>query len=148
MPQRFSFVILLAFLATATVASAASAAEIGRIKATRGDAHIQRDGQRVPAVLDTAVRATDTVVTGADGSVGITFTDNSRVSAGPNSVLVLSRYSFDPVTHAGSFDATLTRGTLAVVSGRMAKQSPEAMRVRTPTMVLGVRGTEFLVYAE
>lgn len=143
MPQRFALLILIALLSTT-----ASAADIGRIKAVRGDAHIQRDGQRVPAVLDAAVRATDTVVTGADGAVGVTFVDNSRVSAGPNSVLVLNRYSFDQGTQAGVFDATLTRGTLAVVSGRLAKQSPEAMRVRTSTMVLGVRGTEFLVYAE
>jgi len=146
MPQRLTFLFFIAFLVT--VGSAASAADIGRIKSTRGDAHIQRDGQRVPAALDTAVRATDSVVTGADGAVGITFIDNSRVSAGPNSVLVLNRYSFDQSTHAGTFDATLTRGTLAVVSGRMAKQAPEAMKVRTPTLVLGVRGTEFLVFAE
>lgn len=146
MPQRLTFLVFIAFLVTSV--TGASAADIGRIKSTRGDAHIQRDGQRVSAALDTPVRATDTVVTGTDGAVGITFLDNSRVSAGPNSVLVLNRYSFDQVTHAGAFDATLKRGTLAVVSGRMAKQSPEAMRVRTPTMVLGVRGTEFLVYAE
>ncbi len=145
MSQPFTLLIFIALLVTAT---SSPAADIGRIKSARGDAHIQREGQRVPAVLDTAVRATDTVVTGADGAVGITFIDNSRVSAGPNSVLVLNRYSFDPSTHAGTFDATLSRGTLAVVSGRMAKQSPEAMKVRTPTMVLGVRGTEFLVYAE
>jgi hypothetical protein len=32
-----------------------------------------------------------------------------------------------------------------VVSGKMVKQSPEAMRVRTPASIMGVRGTEFLV---
>jgi len=31
------------------------------------------------------------------------------------------------------------------VSGKMVKQSPEAMTVRTPSAVLGVRGTEFVV---
>lgn len=145
MLRRFA---LLMFIPLLVAAMPSSATDIGRIKSARGDAHIQREGERVPAVVDTAVRATDTVVTGADGAVGITFVDNSRVSAGPNSVLVLNRYSFDQGTHAGTFDATLARGTLAVVSGRMAKQSPESMKVRTPTMVLGVRGTEFLVYAE
>ncbi len=94
------------------------------------------------------MRAGDTVVTGASGSVGITFIDNSRISAGPGSTLVINRYAFDQTTHAGTFDTTLRRGTLAVASGRLAKQSPEAVTVRTPTMVLGVRGTEFLVHAE
>jgi hypothetical protein len=32
-----------------------------------------------------------------------------------------------------------------VISGKMVKQSPEAMRVRTPTSIMGVRGTEFVV---
>jgi len=85
------------------------------------------------------------VRTGTDGSVGITMTDNSLLSAGPNSVLSLDRYEFDSTTNAGRFDASLQRGTLAVVSGRLAKQSAEAMTVRTPTAILGVRGTEFVV---
>jgi hypothetical protein len=85
------------------------------------------------------------VKTGSDGSVGITMTDNSLLSAGPNSVLALDRYEFDEVTSEGHFDASLGKGTLAVVSGRLAKQSRDAMKIRTPAAVLGVRGTELLV---
>jgi hypothetical protein len=77
--------------------------------------------------------------------VGVTFTDNSLLSAGPGSVLVIERYAFDSTTHAGQFDASLQKGTLAVVSGKMVKQSPDAMRVKTPSSVMGVRGTEFVV---
>jgi len=82
---------------------------------------------------------------GPDGSVGITFLDNSLLSAGPNSVLAVDRFAFDSTTHQGSFESSLRTGTLAVVSGKLAKQSPEAMKVKTPAAVLGVRGTEFLV---
>jgi hypothetical protein len=32
-----------------------------------------------------------------------------------------------------------------VISGKMVKQSPEAMKIRTPASILGVRGTEFVV---
>jgi hypothetical protein len=95
--------------------------------------------------VGTPVRESDTLVTGADGTVGITFSDNSLLSAGPNSVLAIDRYAFDTTTHAGRFDASLKKGTLAVISGKMVKQSPEAMRVRTPTSIMGVRGTEFVV---
>jgi len=52
---------------------------------------------------------------------------------------------FDSTTHAGQFDTSLKRGSLAVVSGKIVKQSPEAMRVRTPSSIMGVRGTEFVV---
>ena len=73
------------------------------------------------------------------------MTDDSLLSAGPNSVLSLDHYAFDPTTQQGRFDTTLNRGTLNVISGRIAKQSPDSMTVRTPHAVLGVRGTHFVV---
>jgi hypothetical protein len=85
------------------------------------------------------------VTTGTDGSVGITLLDNSLLSAGPNSALSIDKFAFDSTTHQGGFEASLRKGTLAVVSGKIAKQSPDAMKVKTPAAVLGVRGTEFLV---
>ena len=126
----------------------AAAADVARIKSSSGPVHVEREGARLPAGVGTGLQASDTVVTGENGAVGITFTDNSRMAAGPNSTLVINRYAFDQTTHAGVLDASLKRGTLAAVSGRLAKHSPQAVTVRTPTMVLGVRGTEFLVYAE
>jgi hypothetical protein len=60
-------------------------------------------------------------------------------------VLVLDRYEFDSTTNQGFFDASLRRGTLAVVSGRLAKQSRDAVTVRTPTAIMGVRGTELVI---
>jgi hypothetical protein len=131
--------ILLAF------ATLASANDVGQIKVVSGTVHVEREGKRLPVLPGAAVRQSDVVITGADGSVGITFIDNSLLSAGPDSVLAIDHYTFDSTTHAGKFDASLRRGSLAVVSGRMVKQSPDAMRVRTPASIMGVRGTEFLV---
>ena len=126
-------------------AGAASAADIGLIKVANGSVEIQRGASKLPAKVGTSVQTSDVVVTGADGSAGITFTDNSLVSVGPNTVFAIEKYSFDSTTHAGQFDASLKKGTLAVISGKMVKQSPEAMRVRTPSSIMGVRGTEFVV---
>src|SRR5207302_11426277 len=90
-------------------------------------------------------REVGVVVTGADGSVGITFSDNTLLSVGPDSRVAIDRFSFDTTTHKGAFETSLQRGTLSGVSGKIAKQSPDAMKVRTPAAMLGVRGTEFLV---
>ena len=124
---------------------AALAADIGQIKVAKGIVTIERGGQSLPGEAGARVQGADTVRTGGDGSVGITMTDNSLLSAGPNSLLVLDRYEFDSTTNQGRFDASLRRGTLAVVSGRLARQSPDAMTLRTPSAILGVRGTEFAV---
>lgn len=128
-------------------AAFAQAADIGQVKVVKGAVTIERSGQSLAAAPGTRLQASDVLRTGSDGSVGITMTDNSLLSAGPNSVLALDRYEFDSTTNAGHFDASLHRGTLAVVSGRLAKQSPDAMAVHTPLAVLGVRGTEFVVSA-
>lgn len=131
----------------AALAPPAGAADVGQIKVATGAVHIERGGQRLAAFVGAAVQASDTLHTGADGAVGVTFTDTSLVSAGPDSVLVIERYAFDPTTHAGAFEAQLRKGTLAVISGKIARQSPQAMKLRTPAAILGVRGTEFLVSA-
>lgn len=127
------------------LAFASAFAEIGQIKIAKGQVSIDRKGQALPGQVGMLLEASDVLKTGADGSVGVTMRDNSLLSAGPNSILALERFEFDPTTSQGRFDSHLRRGTLAVVSGRIAKQSPEAMTVRTPSAVLGVRGTEFVV---
>jgi hypothetical protein len=138
--------ISIAALAVA-FATPAGAADIGQITVAKGNVSIERAGQIVPAAAGVRLQAGDVLKTGADGSVGLTMSDNSLLSAGPNSILALNRYEYDSTTSQGQFDATLQKGSLAVISGRIAKQSPEAMTVRTPSSILGVRGTEFVVSA-
>lgn len=142
-----TLLILAAVLAVAFGPAPARAAgeDIGQVKVARGTVRIMRDERELPATPGTRVRTGDVVVTGPDGSAGIAFADNSLLSIGPGSRLTLDRFVFDPTTHAGAFESTLGQGTLAAVSGSIAKRTPDAMRVRTPAATLGVRGTEFAV---
>ena len=125
--------------------SSVAADDAGQIKVVNGSVTIERDGSKLTAVPGARVQQSDTLRTGANSSVGITLTDNTLLSAGPESVLVLERYAFNSTTHQGQLDAGLRRGTLSMVSGKLAKQSPDAVRVITPSTVLGARGTEFHV---
>lgn len=141
-------IVAAAVAAALTAAMPARANDVGQVKTSKGTVHVEREGKRLPAAVGMPIRQADTLVTGADGAVGVTFIDNSLLSTGPNSVLVVDRYDFNTTTHAGHFDASLKKGTLAVVSGKMVKQSPDAMKVRTPAAIMGVRGTEFVVQVE
>lgn len=138
---------LTGILALVCVGSAAAAQPAGIVKIANGSVAIERSGERHPAAAGARVEVGDRVVTGADGSVGITLRDNTLLSAGPQSVLVVEKFVFNSTTHAGELDASLRRGTLAVISGKIARQSPEAVRFRTPNAILGVRGTAFVVDA-
>jgi hypothetical protein len=138
---------LAAVIVTSALVTPSSAADIGQIKVSNGQVSVERNGQPLPGSVGTRLEVADVLKTGADGSVGVTMTDNSLLSAGPNSILSLDRYEFDQTTYQGRFDAQLKKGSLSVISGRIAKQSPEAMTVRTPSAILGIRGTEFVVTA-
>jgi hypothetical protein len=124
------------------------AEDIGLVKVARGSVHIERAGEKVPATVGMAIRPADVLVTGADGAAGVTFTDNGLVSVGPGSVFAIDKYRFDSTTHVGEFEGNLRQGRLAAVSGKMVKQSPESMKIRTPSAIMGVRGTEFLVQVD
>ena len=130
---------------TLGIAAPAGAADIGQIKTAKGQVSIERDGRSLPGTVGARLQPADVLKTGADGSVGITMSDDTLLSAGPNSILSLDKYAFDSTTSQGQLETTLQKGSLAVISGRIAKQSPDAMKVRTPASVLGVRGTEFVV---
>lgn len=120
-------------------------APAGVIKVARGSVFLERSQQRHPATVGALVLVGDVVVTGPDSAVGITLRDNTLLSIGPDSNLSLKSYAFDASTHEGSIDATISRGTLSFVSGKISKRSPEAVRIHTPISVIGVRGTEFLI---
>ena len=130
------------------VSGSVMAADVGLVKVSKGEVRIQRGDARLAAAVGSAVQPSDVIVTGADGSAGITFSDNSLVSVGPNSVFAIDKYSFDTTTHVGEFEGNLKQGRLAAISGKMVKQSPESMKIRTPSAIMGVRGTEFVVQVD
>lgn len=131
----------IALIAMATPA----VAEIGRIKRVTAPAWVERGGKRIVPAVGQTIEQGDVLATGANGRLSVTFIDNSRFSAGPKSRIALSEFRFDETTHKGAFVTRVDRGSLAIVSGQIAKEDKQAMRVRTPTSLLGVRGTRFLV---
>ncbi len=130
------------------ISQAALAGEpIGQVKTQSGNVTVQRAGASKPLTIGDRVFESDTIIT-TSGAVGITFVDNSMMSLGPNSRLSLDQFKFDATTHNGVFNSSLQTGTLSVKSGQIVRQTPEAMRIRTPAALLGVRGTEFVVRAD
>jgi hypothetical protein len=131
---------VVAFLTTSPVA-----AEIARIKQSSGIALVERNAQRLKAAPGLQLQAGDRLVTGKNGRMSLTFIDNTRFALGPNSRVSVSQFQYDRTRQKGSFVTSVDRGSLAIVSGRIAKSDRDAMKVRTPNSLLGVRGTKFIV---
>jgi hypothetical protein len=143
-----SQIVPAAIFAALAFSTVSSAAEIGQIKNTTGQVFLLRNNQQQPAKPGDTVEQADIIITGANGSFGMTLIDSTRLSAGPNSRIELKQFRFNPTTQEGESLTELHRGTLAIVSGQIAKRSPDAMKVQTPTTILGVRGTRFAVKVE
>ncbi len=117
----------------------------GMVKVAKGQVTIERDGKIQAAAVGSPVEVADRIRTGPDGSVGVTLLDDTLLSAGPNSLFVIEKFAFDNKTQDGRMSVQVRKGTLSVASGRIAKQTPESVDFHTPTSVLGVRGTEFVI---
>jgi hypothetical protein len=113
----------------------------GRIKIASGSAFIVRAGAVVPAQAGQLVFEADSVRTGADGRLGITLRDDTRISLGPGSEVRVDRFVYAPAEGGMGLVLKVVRGVMAYVSGRIAKLSPDSIRLETPAAVVGVRGT-------
>ena len=76
-----------------------------------------------------------------DGRVGITLNDDTRVSLGPGSEVRLDQFVYAPADGRVGLVLNIVRGLVAYVSGRIAKLSPDAVKLGTPNAIVGVRGT-------
>jgi hypothetical protein len=139
---RFSAVALV-FAAAPVFAQAPRPA--GLIKIASGSAFVVRAGAQLPAEAGQAIFEADTVKTGADGRLGITLKDDTRVSLGPSSEVRVNRFVFAPAEGNLGLVLGVVRGVMAYVSGRIAKLAPDSIRLETPAAVMGVRGTTLAV---
>ena len=117
----------------------------GAVKTVLGEVTVVQGNSRSLAVPGHPVRPGDRIVTGTKSSASLILRDGSVLSIGPDSSIELSQFKFDSTTHDGNMLITLTHGTLRVVTGLIAKLQPEQVKVTTPTTVIGVRGTDFIV---
>jgi hypothetical protein len=143
--EAASLVFIVTILAVSGSAAKADNVQVAQIKTVSGQAEIVRNGARSAARVGDPLYEKDTIETGADGAIGITFIDNTVMAGGPNSQIVLEDYKFNSSNFKGSMLTDMNRGTISMVSGDIARSTPGAMKVKTPTAILGVRGTRFVI---
>ena len=81
----------------------------------------------------------DVVQTGADGAVGVTFTDGTAFNLRSNARMVLNEFVYDPNGKSNSTLFSLSKGTFTFVAGKVAKTGN--MKIDTPVATMGIRGT-------
>ena len=139
--------ILLAAVSLPAQARADADGTIGVVRNSAGSATVTRGGNVLPATTGTRLHAGDTLCTGPDGSLGVILRDDSSLSLGPSSILVLRDFLFSPSEGKLGLLVRLSKGTMAYLTGLIGKLAPEKARFETPTATIGIRGTRFAVVA-
>lgn len=118
---------------------------LGTFKTVQGQVTLAQGDTRRAAVVGGALLPQERLSTGADGIAAVTLRDGTVLTLGPDSSLDLAEFDFNSTTQEGSMWVKLARGSLRVITGLIAKLQPEKVKVTTPTAVIGVRGTDFIV---
>ena len=145
MTNRLGLLAAGLILLMAPPAAFAQGAQIAKVERISGEVTVARGSEHAAARTGDPLYEGDVVTTGAAGSIVIAFNDATSFTSGPNSELTLRQFQFNPQDSTGSLLAEVKHGTLSVVSGKLVKGSPGGMKIKTPTAVLNVRGTTFLV---
>jgi len=122
---------------------------IGKVVTATGSVTIERanaavvqvnvPGQAGQAKVGDLVYQGDVVQTGADGRLGINFTDGTSFNLSSNARMALSEFVYEPNGTSNSTLFNLTKGTFTFVAGNNAKTGD--MKVDTPVATMGIRGT-------
>jgi hypothetical protein len=145
--KRVTAVLIMLCLSHPNCAPA-SEAVVGSVKTLKGKASVVRNRSAVAVKIGSKIFAEDALKTGSDGSMAMVFKDDTLLSIGPNSEVVINEFLFSPGEGKLSIITRLLRGTSAYLSGMIGKLSPESVRFETPVANIGIRGTKFAVSVE
>jgi hypothetical protein len=122
---------------------------IGKVVVVTGSVTIERagavvvqaavPGQAGQTKVGDLVYQGDVVQTGADGKVGINFTDGTSFNLSSNARMALNEFVYDPNGKSNATLFNLSKGTFTFVAGNVAKTGD--MKIDTPVATMGIRGT-------
>ena len=142
--MKMSIICLIMSLLVPCLAKA-DTSSIGTIKTIKGEVTVVRNAAPTPVHIGDLLYPEDILQTGTNSSTGIIFEDNTLLSLGPDTEIIISDYVFVPEKGLFSMIIQMAKGTASYISGIIGKQSPEAVAFITPDATISIRGTQFLV---
>lgn len=132
-------------IAQAGNASSDASTVIGEVTSLSGEVNVRHaDGTADTLVEGASVFAGDIIMTEGDGNFAITFADDTQFTMGPNGRAVLDDLVYNPSGGSGnSMGISLLQGAFSLVSGKIAKEDPESVSIKTPVGTIGIRGTSW-----
>jgi hypothetical protein len=126
------------------VAQPGQAYEIGQVGTLQGGASVTRGNAAAVALkIKDAIFKNDTLLTGANSTLGITFDDQTTFSLSANTRIVINEFVYEENGQSNAASIAVGVGTAAFVASLVAKTG--MMKITTPVATLGIRGTTGVV---
>ena len=139
-------VLLFTVIVSANAFGASPSERIGKIVTKTTPVHVIRKGKKLTVgTLGMVIRQGDEAVTGSTGKARILLEGGNMIYLGPSSNLKLTKQ-----TSQSGF-AKVRRYILSLLGklrARIRKTENVSVQVHTPTAVIGVKGTDFVVQFE
>ena len=119
------------------VAATAHAEAIGKAASVVPSADFTRGTVVRTLTIDEALEQDDRIRTTQSGLIQVRFLDDTLLTIGPNSEILLDKFVFEGST-AKSLSIEVVRGAMRFVSGT---SNHSAYEIKTPVATIGVRGT-------
>tara|TARA_R100000988_G_scaffold79206_1_gene42799 strand:+ start:60 stop:962 length:903 start_codon:yes stop_codon:yes gene_type:complete len=117
-------------------------AEIGNVTSQTKAARITRKGDKILTEVNTPVEMRDLIET-LKGRTNIKFVDDTKVSVTEYSKLLIDEFVYNPEKKTGKLSLKAALGTIRYSSGKIAKNSRQNVKIKSPTASVSVRGTDF-----
>jgi FecR-like protein len=116
---------------------------IGTVTTVQGSATVTRDGATTALKPQDEIFKGDSLKTGANASLGVTFDDETTFSLTANASITVDDLVYQDGGNKNSAAYRFVQGTVAFVAGAVAKTGN--MSMTTPSASLGIRGTTGLI---
>jgi FecR-like protein len=116
---------------------------VGSVATLQGGASVTRNNATSALALSDPVYKNDVLQTKVDGTLGITFDDETTFTLKPNTRLAVDEFVYQEGGTDNAAIFNVVRGTAAFVAAEVAHTGN--MRIDTPSSTLGIRGTTGLV---
>jgi FecR protein len=129
--------------AAAPAAPPAADNPVGSVATLQGSASVTHSNATHPLALSDPIYKGDTLQTGTDGTLGITFDDETTFTLKPNARIAVDDFVYQDGGSNNAATFNVLRGTVAFVAAEVAHTGD--MKINTPTSSLGIRGTTGIV---
>ena len=144
----FTIAVITVLALASHYASVLAGGAIGYVTSLKGEVSIIRAGEQEENTLaiNDAIHLGDTILTAARSKTQILMEDDSLLNLGENTRITIKEHMYQPENDFRGSVYKLIRGKIRVVVGRLFSDADSHLEVETPTSIIGIRMTEYIVH--